>query len=146
MSQYSAVNLGGYNRLSYDNCAYQKRLYESTSPLLYNLYEGKFENCNKCTYKNEFWRPYDLVDLESELLNITRPNTKCPQLKYHPDCKKSKLCTSTFEPNLPVVVDSQVCPVVHNNIPRMRHPGFHVQEFACPRMNATTTTKKKQMA
>ncbi len=135
MSQYSSVNLGAYNRLSYDNCAYQKRLYESTSPLLYQLYEGKFENCGKCTYKNQFWRPYDLVDLESELKNITRPNTKCPQLKYNPDCKKSKMCVSTFEKNLPVVVDSQVCPVVTNNIPRMNHPGYNVTEFACPNVN-----------
>ena len=135
MSQYSAVNLGAYNRLSYDNCAYQKRLYESTSPLLYQLYEGKFQNCNKCTYQNQFWRPYDLVDLESELKNITRPNSKCPQLKYNPDCKKSKMCVSTFEKNLPVVVDSQVCPVVTNNIPRMNNPGYSVTEFACPNVN-----------
>ncbi len=135
MSQYSQVNLGAYNRLSYDNCAYQKRLYESTSPLLYRLYEGNFENCNKCTYKNQFWRPFDLVDLESELKNITRPNSRCPQLKYNPDCKKSKMCTSTFEKNMPVVLDKNVCPVVKNKIPIMSHPGYSQEEFACPSVN-----------
>ena len=135
MSEYSGVNLGAYNRLSYDNCAYQKRLYESTSPLLYQLYDGKFENCDKCTYKNKFWRPYDLVELESELLNITRPNSKCAQLKYNPDCKKSKLCTSTFEKDLPVIVNSQVCPVVRNNIPRMNHVGYTIPAFACQNNN-----------
>ncbi len=131
MSEYSSVNLGAYNRLSYDNCAYQKRLYESTSPLMYQLYDGKFENCDKCTYKNEFWRPYDLVDLESELKNITRPNSKCSQLKYNPDCVKSKLCTSTFEKNLPVIVDRQVCPVVTNNIPRMNNVGYTLPVSGC---------------
>jgi hypothetical protein len=131
--QYSAVNIGGYNRLSYDNCAYEKKLNESVSPLMYRLYEGAFQNCNKCTYQNKFWRPYDLVDLESELKNITRPNTKCPQLKYNPDCKRSPNCVSTFERDLPVVLDSQVCPVVMNNIPRMNNPGYQVpREYACP--------------
>ena len=120
------TNIGGYNRLSYDNCAYQKRLYESTTPLMYNLYEGKFENCDKCTYKNQFWRPFDLVDLESELRNITRPNSKCPQLKYNPNCKKSKACVSTFERDLPVVVNRDVCPVVYNNIPRWNNEGYMV--------------------
>ena len=139
MSKYSDVNVGAYNRLSYDNCAYQKKLYESTTPLLYRLYEGQYENCNKCTYKNQFWRPFDLVDLESELKNITRPNTRCPQLKYHPDCKKSGMCVSTFEQNLPVVLDKQVCPVVQNNIPRMVHPGYVLPDSSCPQ----TTMKRK---
>jgi hypothetical protein len=132
MSQYSNVNLGAYNRLSYDNCAYQKKLQESTSPLQYRMFEGNYENCNKCTYKNQFWRPFDLVDLESELKNITRPNTKCPELKYHPDCKKSNMCTSTFERNMPVVLDRQVCPVVTNNIPRMANPGYTLDTSSCP--------------
>ena len=36
------------NRLMYDACAYKKRLQESTTPLDYTLYPGKFENCSKC--------------------------------------------------------------------------------------------------
>ena len=135
MSQFSSVNLGGFNRLPYDNCAYQKKLHESTSPLSYQLYEGKFQNCHKCTYKNEFWRPYDpsIVDLESELKNITRPSSQCAQLKYNPGCTKSKLCTSTFNKDLPVILDTQVCPVVHNNIPKMKTVGYSVPEFSCKR-------------
>ena len=35
------------NRLMYDTCAY-KRNWESTTPLDYNLYAGKYENCSKC--------------------------------------------------------------------------------------------------
>ena len=36
------------NRLMYDTCAYKKKLEESTTPLDYNLYTGKYENCSKC--------------------------------------------------------------------------------------------------
>lgn len=117
------MNIGSSNRLPYDNCAYQKELYESTSPLLYNLYEGKHENCKKCLY-DKFWRPFDLVDIESELKNITRPNTRCDQFKYDPKCKKSSSCISTFDKDIPVVFMADICPIIHNNIPKMTEPGY----------------------
>ena len=37
-----------FNRLSYDSCAYSKNLQQSTDPLEYNLFKGKFESCNSC--------------------------------------------------------------------------------------------------
>lgn len=117
-------NFGSSNRLMYDNCAYQKKLFESVSPLSYQLYEGKFENCGKCTYNNQFWRPFDLVGIESELKNITRPNSQCPQFKYNPNCKKSAMCTSTYDKSVPVALDPRVCPIVQNNIPRMTNVGY----------------------
>ena len=128
-------NFGSSNRTRYDRCAYQKELYESTSPLSFKLYEGQFENCDKCMYKNQFWRPFDLVDVESELLNITRPLTRCPQFKYNPGCERSRSCFSTFEKNVPVVVHRDVCPVVYNNIPKMTDPGYRLpdQDFCSKR-------------
>ena len=36
------------NRLMYDTCAYKQKLNESTEPLNYSLYTGKYENCAKC--------------------------------------------------------------------------------------------------
>jgi hypothetical protein len=57
-------NFGSFNRMIYDRCAYQKELYESTSPLQHQLYEGKFEHCEKCTHEGKFYRPFDLVDVE----------------------------------------------------------------------------------
>jgi len=128
MSQFSDVNLGAYNRLSYDNCAYQKRLQESTTPLLYRLYEGQFENCGKCTYKNQFWRPFDLVDIETELKGLTRPNTKCPQFEYSPTCKKSQICTNTFDNSNPVVLAHEVCPIIKNNINKITNVGYVIEE------------------
>ena len=117
------MNIGSSNRLKYDNCSYQKDIYESTSPLNYNLYQGKFENCNKCIY-NKFWVPYDLVDIESELRNQTRPLSNCDQFKYSPACKKTDLCVSTYDKTVPITYAPEVCPIVYNNIPRVQDPGY----------------------
>ena len=119
------MNIGSFNRTSYDQCAYEKRLQEGTSPLTYQLYEGKFENCNKCKF-DKFYRPFDLVDIESELRNQTRRASKCPQHKYNPKCEKSQRCMSTFDKTAPVVLAPEVCPIVFNNIPRQRSPGYKV--------------------
>jgi len=123
-------NFGSSNRPIYDNCAYAKSLYESTSPLAYNLYQGKFENCNKCLY-DKFWTPYQLVDIETELRNQTRPLSHCDQFKYSPDCRRSGLCLSTFDKTVPVVLAPEVCPIVYNNIPKATHPGYNLpnQDF-----------------
>jgi len=117
------MNLGSSNRTLYDNCAYQKELYESTSPLKYRLYLGAHENCNKCIY-DKYWLKYDLVDIETELRNQTRPLSKCDQFKYSPACKKSGLCLSTFDPTVPVVLAAEVCPIIYNNIPKQVSRGY----------------------
>ena len=131
MTSAGSSDTGSFNRLRYDNCAYQKTLFESTGPLKYMLFEGKFENCGKCVYdNNSFYRPFDLVDEESELKNITRAGTKCPQFQYSPTCVKSKTCTSTFDKKVPIVLAQEVCPVVHNNIVRMKTPGYVIPRQA----------------
>ena len=126
-------NVGSSNRLIYDCCAYKKSLNESTSPLIYNLYEGKFQNCNKCTYENKFWRPFsaEIVDVESDLLNITRPSTRCENKKYNPSCGRSRNCLSTYEPDAPVILDRDICPVVYNNIPTSVGKGYKLKKFSC---------------
>ena len=67
------------NRLMYDSCAYEKSLQQSTSPLNYALYTGKYENTAKC--RIEFGlvggngvSQYsgNLVDLESDLRGVNR--------------------------------------------------------------------------
>jgi len=121
------MNTGSSNRPIYDACSYQKRLYESTSPLAYQLYQGKHENCNKCIY-DKFYVPYqpEIVDIESELKNITRPLSDCDQFKYSPKCKKSGLCISTFDKTAPIVLAPEVCPIIYNNIPRQTNPGYRL--------------------
>jgi len=117
---------GGFSRLAYDECQFQKKVAESTNPLSYKLYEGKYENCKKCVHNGQFYRPSDLVDVESELKNITRGASKCPQNKYNPFCKKSKSCTSTFDNSVPVVLGHESCPIVYNNINKATCPGYSI--------------------
>lgn len=73
-----------FNRLSYDSCAYSKNLQESTDPLEYNLFRGKFETCNTCL-KSDFTNVLDFgirSDLESDLKGQNRIGSKCPSEKY----------------------------------------------------------------
>jgi hypothetical protein len=108
---------GFSTRLPYDPCAYNKQLSESTAPYSYQMYDGKFENCNKCVY-DHYTRPFDgdIVDVDSELSNRTRPASNCPTRKYNPGCKKSPNCLSTYDESVPVVLAPEVCPIVFNNL------------------------------
>lgn len=108
---------GFSSRLPYDPCAYQKRLSESTAPYAYAVMPDYFENCNKCVF-DKYTRPFDadVVDVESELYNITRPSSKCPSRKYNPNCKRSGSCISTNDPSVPQVLAPEVCPIVFNNL------------------------------
>jgi hypothetical protein len=83
------------NRLSYDSCAYEKALKQSTGPYDYMLYNGKYENCAKC--RIEFGTvggngvslfSGNLVDLESDLRGQTRVASLCPSKMYEPKCGK----------------------------------------------------------
>jgi hypothetical protein len=108
----------GYStRLPDDPCAYNKRLSESTGVYAYTTYVGAFENCNKCVY-DHYTRPFDgdIVDVDSELSNRTRPASKCPSRKYSPRCKKSPNCLSTFDDSVPVVLAPEVCEICPTNI------------------------------
>lgn len=78
-----------YNRLTYDTCEYGKRLQESTGPLSYSMYPMKYENCKKCRHSIGLVAGNDvsiargnMVDLENDLRNQTRPASRCPEAKY----------------------------------------------------------------
>ncbi len=120
-------SIGGFSRLRYDTCAYDRYLAESTSPLAYRLYGGQREHCKKCIHdKFYFKQDVELVDAESELKNITRASTKCPKFKYSPTCPKSYSCFNTFDATVPVSLTPEVCPIVFNNIPVIKTPGYEV--------------------
>ena len=85
------------NRLIYDDCAYKKTLQQSTDPLQYALYTGKYENSAKCRIElgsvggnGVSLFNGNLVDLESDLRGQTRQSSLCPCDKYGPDCNNSK--------------------------------------------------------
>lgn len=126
--------MSGYNsRFLYDQCTFDQNLKSSTEPCRYQLLVGKFESdtmtinsrpcqgdlkktgCEPCdTNKNANieakWGTIGLrTDIESDLLTINRPNTRCADLKYHPcgpNCNK-KYCSKKC-PNH-VVVNTIIC-------------------------------------
>jgi len=122
---------GASNRQIYDCCAYAQALQQSVDPLQYDLYFGAVENCNKCIDKQAWFKQdKEIVDIESDLLNITRPLTKCDGYKYNPNCKTGPNCVSTFDPNAPKILSPSLCPIVYNNIPIQTNPGYTVPDPA----------------
>ena len=77
------------NHLKYDTCAYATTIKESTEPLEYYLYRGKYEVCEACP-NGDFTNNIDFpsrADVESELFGLTRLGSDCPSLKYDPTKK-----------------------------------------------------------
>ena len=82
------------NRLLYDGCEYKHRLEASVGPLAYQLDIQKYENTNKCRMElgvtggnNVSHIKGNLVDLENDLMGLTRPLTQpgqCPSTLYKP--------------------------------------------------------------
>jgi len=81
-----------------DDCAYKRRLHESTSPLLYNINPIAYESCTKCHMAypgfigslggQGFGIGPDRVDIDSDLRGQTRLLTNCPTHKYNPHSYK----------------------------------------------------------
>ena len=119
------MNIGSFNRLMYDECSREKRLGERTSPFIHQTYAGKYENCNKPIH-DKFYKRGDiaLVDQESELQGRNRPSSHCDQYKYNPNCTKSKLCVSTFDKSVPVVLAPEIKPPVRNNLKPITNSGL----------------------
>ncbi len=81
------------NRLIYDTCEYQTRLNESSNTLNYTLNPMRNENCNKCRMElgtvggtNVSHIKGNLVDLETDLMGITRKASLCPTQKFTSSC------------------------------------------------------------
>ena len=81
------------NRLMYDTCEYKTRLNESADTLEYTLDPIRYENCNKCRMELGVVGGSavshiqgNLVDLETDLMGITRKASLCPTKKYNSAC------------------------------------------------------------
>jgi hypothetical protein len=80
-----------FTRDKYDSCAYDKYLEESTGSFKW-LSDPIYENPIQCHIdQSPFMRGNHAhgiqrtdIDVESELLNITRYNSRCPEKKYDP--------------------------------------------------------------
>ncbi len=86
-----------FSRTMYDTCAYKRSVAESTGTLSYMLDPVKYEVCATTKCSVDFGvsggasvrhPKRTLVEIESELLNLTRPYSRCPGKKYAPKCTK----------------------------------------------------------
>ena len=137
---------GGSNRNIYDKCQYKQWCIDNNSPFNYIMYQGNYENINKCKFDN-FYHPYDLVDIESELRNQTRILSNCGDKKYNPNIKNKCIITknskhnipyanvkcvngvSTFDKTVPKIAPADLCPIVYNNIPKRNCPGYIIPNY-----------------
>jgi hypothetical protein len=83
-----------FNRLNYDTCSYKHALNASVKVGDYHLTTPIQEN--ECFYPNPYIRldkngnsicDKDVIDVDSELLGLNVPATKCPTKKYSPSEK-----------------------------------------------------------
>jgi len=83
-----------YTRLKYDDNTYKYSLAATVEPGNYMTQTPR--NCDNCVYyapgiildgKADVLCDKALIDIDSELLNITRKNSQCPADKYIPDGK-----------------------------------------------------------
>lgn len=87
------------NRLNSDTCQYRQVLSESTGPGQYQV-NRPVVSCEPCYPADPSIRLQQsgasvdtskyMIDVDSEMMNITRPATKCSALKWNPDCKDCK--------------------------------------------------------
>lgn len=94
-----------------DDCAYQRRLHESTSPLMYNINPIAYESCTKCHMAypgfsgalggQGFGIGPDRVDIDSDLRGQTRLLTNCPTHKYNPSSYKYCGACSACDQGIP---------------------------------------------
>jgi hypothetical protein len=133
-------NSGFFTGTTYDKCAYDKKLQESTTPFEYQMFDGKYENCNRCIDKKMYKRgDVQIVDVESDLWNLTRKASKCPNKMYNPHCKKSKECISTYDKTAPIVLAPEVCPIIKTNMQRITNTGYRMPPPSnCKGVQATT--------
>ena len=94
-----------FNRLNYDTCAYRQNLYQSVGPGEYRLTEppNLDEPCFAESPQIRLQRQgvsvdttKPLIDIDSELMNITREASNCPSKKYIPDGNESRLTYSSW--------------------------------------------------
>ena len=141
------------NRLIYDDCAYAKRIKESTDPVNYMLNPIRYENCNKCRVElgilggtNVSINEGNLVDVESDLSGRVRLLSDCPSQKYQPS-----RCNCKYDTGIPGDCDKcqpqkrhlRPCSLFQYK-PRPTDVGYRLPEFKCPPNNSNALPVHKQ--
>ena len=113
-----------FNRLHYDNCSYEQTLLESEGPGSYKLLTP--HNVDQlCMADDPYIRAQymgakhvpgtPLIDVDSELMNITRPASQCPTEKYIPHQSGTGMCSAPNSHSMGPSTDT---------IPPLNHEGF----------------------
>jgi len=89
-----------FTRLTHDTCAYKHELSQTVGPGEYQL--AKPYPCNPCFSKDPRIRMQrfgasvskstSLIDVDSEMIGLSRKQTKCPDLQYMPECGANGYC------------------------------------------------------
>ncbi len=131
---------GEFNKKTYDTCAFQQRVANSTSIHDHLTYRGKYVNGNKCHIPQQKY--INLVDTETELKNQGRLASKCNMFQYHPFCKTrtsacaNNTCLSTFSKLVPINDEPRVCPDAerllwfNSGLIKPLNPGFFSPEMS----------------
>lgn len=109
------------NRLIYDTCYCKKNLQESTDPLKYNLYKGKYELNKKCPNSDHtnVLKFGTRTEVESELHGLNYRASLCPTHKYD----RSKFKMVPFSP-------PRMCEGIHHITPSNLKRGT-TKNFLC---------------
>jgi hypothetical protein len=138
-----------FTRQNNDTGAYEQHLAESVGPGLYKLNEPAI-SCEPC-YP---WAPTvrlqrqgdsidtskNLIDIDSELLNITRKDSKCPSKKFLPKCEggacdqlktQKGFCKDTCNTNFKDCFFHQESTRLSNPTCTLRGTGFNRWQWLC---------------
>ena len=131
-----------FNRLDYDTCSYEQTLRESTGPGQYQLLTPA-ATCDPCYPDDPKYMlqrqgvkvsgERNYIDTSSDLLNITRPGSKCPSNKFLPDeSSDGTSCSNKINPNykecsMPEVEDTRLT----NPASNLRGTGWNRWEWLC---------------
>ena len=97
-----------FNRLNYDTCEYKQSISQSIGPGHYQINTPPI-SCEPCyPYSPSIRLQHSgnsvdlskyMIDIDSELIGITTPASKCPSKKYIPNIKNGKICIDNNQHN-----------------------------------------------
>ena len=131
-----------FNRLNYDTCSYKHVLRESIGPGEYQLGTPAI-SCDPCFPKDPAYRlqrsgvsvssKEPLIDIDSELMNITRTSSNCPSKKFLPnESQNGTMCEGTPNVNykecdMPTAEETRIS----NPACNLRGTGWNRWEWLC---------------
>lgn len=99
---------GEFTRKLYDDCALNQNTRDSTAPLGYQMYAGKFTGYNDICPSQLNSDNLALVDVESSMLGLDRIASNCNEAQY-PLCNKTTGCLLTNDPRTQGNVNPLAC-------------------------------------